>query len=312
MPLRRREVLRTAIATATVIGVCGCLGKTGDPAGEAHDAAEEFDHLREINAALDEGYRSRAAYVTADEGALGEVFVHRQAHEITDPDDLDTSEPTSLFYQLTTEGQYEAIGAGWSIAETDVSEPPSLFGQRFHGPDDHHVPGQSDHYGLHAWVFDDVDALFRPTNAAVTPPPFVPALEDVRTSLQQYQATADQNGADVALDDGYTNTEEHIFTDGGLYGVPFYNRDRRGINSAAPPILLYRMTDLWYYELMGAEWYIPAAETKDPPRLFEQHFHEPMDGHSPHTDQPEHYGLHAWLFRANPNGIFALYNPQFE
>lgn len=43
------------------------------------------------------------------------------------------------------------------------------------------------------------------------------------------------------------------------------------------------------------------------PALFGVPFDGPMPGHE--EGMPEHYDLHAWAWRANPNGVFAPFNP---
>jgi hypothetical protein len=36
-------------------------------------------------------------------------------------------------------------------------------------------------------------------------------------------------------------------------------------------------------------------------------FDGPMPGHAP--DMPVHYDLHAWMYEANPDGLFKMWNP---
>jgi hypothetical protein len=35
-----------------------------------------------------------------------------------------------------------------------------------------------------------------------------------------------------------------------------------------------------------------------------------MPGHGP--NEPEHYDLHAWVWHANPDGVFAEFNPNVK
>jgi hypothetical protein len=44
--------------------------------------------------------------------------------------------------------------------------------------------------------------------------------------------------------------------------------------------------------------------------MFGVPFDGPMLGHSP--QMPIHHDLHVWLYRHNPAGIFAMWNPQVE
>jgi hypothetical protein len=45
------------------------------------------------------------------------------------------------------------------------------------------------------------------------------------------------------------------------------------------------------------------------PQLFGQLFDGPMEGHIPDGSMPWHWDLHAWIWQANPHGIFAPFNP---
>jgi hypothetical protein len=52
--------------------------------------------------------------------------------------------------------------------------------------------------------------------------------------------------------------------------------------------------------------------TTDPdrPQLFGMPFDGPMLGHE--AEMPIHYDLHVWLYRHNPAGQFAMWNPQVD
>ena len=49
------------------------------------------------------------------------------------------------------------------------------------------------------------------------------------------------------------------------------------------------------------------ATDDDRPSLFGVPFDGPMLGHEP--GMPIHYDLHAWLWKKNPKGKFARWNP---
>jgi hypothetical protein len=312
----RRSFLRgSALLGAAALGT-GCLDAGPPPEERVRSAAEAFTDLRDVGDAVADGYRTLGRHVRTDDGGLGEVFVNDRQPFAETPDDLDPERPTVLFYRLTGDGGYDPAGAGWSVPVESADGPPTLFGREFHGPSEHAVPGQSDHYGLHAWVFEDnPDGVFAPLHPELVGPAYVQTVYEVRAALDRFRPQVEtdaeevEGGAKAAEEAGYRNTEEQISSGEKLYGVPFYDPEIEGLDPERPPILLYRMTSLWYYELMGAEWYVPVEEVDEPPEPFGQRLHEPMAGHSPHTDQPEHYGLHAWLFRANPDGMFELFNP---
>ncbi len=307
----RRDFI-AGIATAGVTAaLSGCIGFGDPPEEQLADASGHYEHLETIHGMLDDDYRSIGAHVTTPDGNLGEVFIAAEAPFVLEEDELDIERPNLVFCELDDSGAYHPKGIGWSIPEDVTDGTPSLFDQDFHDPADHHVPGQSDHYGLHAWVFDDeLEEPFSPVHPEMIPPSYVEELQRTRDALDVYRA--EEEGAEHAEAEGYHNPKDHIYGDGGLYGVQFYDASRRGTEYEDPPVLLYRMTDQWYYELIGAEWYVPAAEMDDASELFDQPFHEPMPGHSPDTDQPEHVGVHAWLYRANPDGMFDLFNANLE
>ena len=49
---------------------------------------------------------------------------------------------------------------------------------------------------------------------------------------------------------------------------------------------------------------------EDRPYLFGRGFDGPMEGHEP--GMPMHYDLHAWVWKRNPAGTFAMWNPRVE
>lgn len=70
-----------------------------------------------------------------------------------------------------------------------------------------------------------------------------------------------------------------------------------------PETLLYEPRKNGDMRLVGVEYVIPfdlVPETADPPELLGQEFH-------PNTDAGV-WGLHVWLWRHNPEGIFADWN----
>lgn len=46
----------------------------------------------------------------------------------------------------------------------------------------------------------------------------------------------------------------------------------------------------------------------DRPSLFGRGFDGPMLGHSP--EMPVHFDMHVWLYKNNPDGVFAAWNPR--
>jgi hypothetical protein len=72
-----------------------------------------------------------------------------------------------------------------------------------------------------------------------------------------------------------------------------------------PEILLYAPSKDGGLTLLGPE-YFQADAGQGRPSLNGQAFDGPMPGHSP--DMPVHYDLHVWLFKYNPDGLFAVWN----
>ncbi|MFB6087838.1 MAG: hypothetical protein ABEJ85_04895 [Haloarculaceae archaeon] len=302
----RRDVLRRS-ALAASAGLAGCLTSAGGGSNAAkrlRKHRESLSRFRDVTTAIDEGYRTAAQYVRTDDGVLGIPLVKPSIGK------LDPERPQIVLYGLTDDNQYELFGLKWYVPAEKRDGPPSLFGQSFDGPLSGKIWLVPEHYALHAWLFrDNPDGMFALYNPAIDPPPVVSQIDPVRERLRDYYLGS------AATKNGYRNTETCIRTPDGGYGVPFVKNGTSGTGGTdprQPPILLYRLTSQWSYKLLGAEWYVPASETDRPPTLFGQPFHEPMPGHSQKTEQPEHYGLHAWFFRPNPRGMFEPFNPTVQ
>jgi hypothetical protein len=79
-----------------------------------------------------------------------------------------------------------------------------------------------------------------------------------------------------------------------------------------PEILLYEQRGE-RLRLVAVEYFSVDADQDlgtddDRPALFERPFDGPMLGHEP--GMPIHYDLHAWVWKHNPAGTFAQYNPR--
>ena len=133
------------------------------------------------------------------------------------------------------------------------------------------------------------------------------------------QATTKYHDVNVALADGFIRTPHCIQEPelGGM-GIHFINPARimdPAINLLEPEILLYLETN-GGMNLIAVEYMYPVGAPDAPvpnpappsPILFDRPFDGPMPGHEP--GQPPHYDLHAWVWKANPSGIFASFNPK--
>jgi hypothetical protein len=302
-PIRRR-VLRTgagALIAASGAAGAGCLGISGlggpSPETQVENAQGAWEKYADLRTALQDGYRTTGIYRTREGGVVGEVLVN---YEVKKPK---SEQPQVLLYNLSDDGQYELVGGEWYKPTEDADSPPSLFGTEFAGPVPA-VPGLPKRYALRVWfASENSEGLFALANPSLSPPAYAEDLGTAREALRPLR-----NGA-KAQQGGYRNTEKcvTISPDAG-YGVPFVRKGEGPTAELAnPPILPYRLTSNWSYALMGAEWWVPADQS--PPDLFGVSWHDPMPAHSPRVDRPEHRGLHAWLFRANPAGMFAPGNP---
>ena len=153
---------------------------------------------------------------------------------------------------------------------------------------------------------------FASVATGVTDPEVLKDLAAVR------QATVKYHDVSIALADGYIRTPHCIQEPGlGGMGIHFINPARimnPAINLLEPEILLYVETEDGM-KLIGVEYMYPIGRPDAPvpnpappsPILFGRAFDGPMLGHEP--GMPPHYDLHAWVWQANPNGIFAPFNP---
>jgi hypothetical protein len=79
-----------------------------------------------------------------------------------------------------------------------------------------------------------------------------------------------------------------------------------------PEVLVYQPTRSGKLRLGAVEYFQADADQdlatdEDRPSLFDMPFDGPMLGHNPRM--PIHYDLHVWLYRHNPAGLFAMWNP---
>jgi hypothetical protein len=133
------------------------------------------------------------------------------------------------------------------------------------------------------------------------------ALAAVRQGTKQY------HDVEAALDDGYVNTGDFVPN----MGVHFVNLpliEDPAVDPEQPEVLLYEPYEAgngdMQYNLVAVEYFVVAAQVDETPMLFGQEFDGPMPGHGP--NEPEHYDLHAWVWHANPDGVFAEFNPNVK
>lgn len=123
------------------------------------------------------------------------------------------------------------------------------------------------------------------------------------------QATAPYFVVENAREDGYTIAPADLLSGGACRGVPFLNQgllDDGSVEVTRPEGLLYDRV-YGHLLLVGAVYLGRAARFDDRPILFG----EPMTGPRPLAggDETRYYVLFAWLWRPNPEGTFAPFNP---
>jgi hypothetical protein len=84
------------------------------------------------------------------------------------------------------------------------------------------------------------------------------------------------------------------------------------IDPLKPDVLVYYPTRHGRLRLGAVEYFKADADQDlatdgDRPSLWGHEFNGPMLGHAP--GMPIHYDLHVWLWKANPSGMFAAWNP---
>ena len=152
---------------------------------------------------------------------------------------------------------------------------------------------------------------------AYTPDGIAAQLARTKAALDKYQSV------DAAKADGYaaaspcesTPIDPDQTSYGGAMGIHYVNpalMKPGPIVPSKPPILVYAPTSSGGLELVAAEYFKPDADQNvktddDRPSLFGRAFDGPMLGHAP--GMPIHYDLHVWLWKHNPSGTFAPWNP---
>jgi hypothetical protein len=136
-------------------------------------------------------------------------------------------------------------------------------------------------------------------------------LEKVRKATKRYRDVREAQRA------GYVRTGECVSSPEGAMGVHYTHpglADDRRLNIRRPEILVYEPRGE-RRRLVAVEYYRADADGRldtddDRPYLFGRGFDGPMEGHEP--GMPVHYDLHAWVWKHNPAGTFAMWNPRVQ
>jgi hypothetical protein len=139
----------------------------------------------------------------------------------------------------------------------------------------------------------------------------VMAASPIGSQLAQLRAATDKyHDVSVAIADGYTPTEDCVASPSGGMGYHYVNF-AEAMNPASSPtkpdVLLYAPSPSGP-RLVGVEWIVFDADqdmaTVEHHSVLGQAFNGPMT-----HGLPVHYDLHAWVWQANPEGVFEDFNP---
>jgi len=170
------------------------------------------------------------------------------------------------------------------------------------------APSQAEPHAGHA-----VTAAAHDHPASTGGPGGDPRLRRARAATEQYR------DVDVAVADGYERSGDcEDDPKYGAMGVHFANPELIAdgeLDVEHPEVLVYEPTRDGSLRLVAIEYFAVDADQDlhtdgDRPWMFDLPFDGPMLGHNP--DMPIHYDLHVWLYRHNPAGLFAMWNPAVE
>ncbi|WP_030253397.1 hypothetical protein [Streptomyces violens] len=127
------------------------------------------------------------------------------------------------------------------------------------------------------------------------------------------KATARFTDERKALKAGYKRTDECVSATEGGMGYHYVKEAYIGSTDPAKPAVLVYVPGKDGKRQLGALEYVVMDRDKnvntddDRPRMFGRGFDGPMAGHAP--EMPIHYDLHVWLYKHNPDGLLAAFNP---
>lgn len=131
--------------------------------------------------------------------------------------------------------------------------------------------------------------------------------EEIEEGLATFrQATARYHRLETAREDGFEQILPCLSNpDGdGAIGIPYARQDRfdETINLEEPEILFYEPQEDGPPVLVGGEPVVPIEVwTEDePPSLFDREFHR--------NEEHGLFGLHMWVWRESPEGVFSFWN----
>ncbi len=137
------------------------------------------------------------------------------------------------------------------------------------------------------------------------------AVKHLRQAMKKYRKPA------AAVRAGWVPTDECVALPDNSAGMGYHYVHPQLIEEAPkfgrPAILVYVPTKSGGRKLGAVEWFAVDADQDlstddDRPYFGKLPFEGPMEGHG--GGMPTHYDLHAWIFKKNPDGLFAAFNPR--
>lgn len=151
-------------------------------------------------------------------------------------------------------------------------------------------------------------ALSLPTIPALgaTAAPDGPDLARIRAT------TAEFHRVEAAEAAGYVSTVHCESSPEGAMGVHYVHpqlAEDPVLDPDRPEILLYEPDARGRLRLVGVEWWVPDVG-QERPEVHGVPLDGPMAGHD--EGMPWHYDLHVWVWKHNPAGMTAPWNPTVD
>ncbi len=97
----------------------------------------------------------------------------------------------------------------------------------------------------------------------------------------------------------------------GAMGVHYLSALDNAVQASKPQVLVYEPDGAGHNRLVALEYIVDQATWlqthSGPPKLFGQEFM--FTPASNRFGLPAYYSLHAWIWKFNPSGTFAMWNP---
>lgn len=121
-------------------------------------------------------------------------------------------------------------------------------------------------------------------------------------------ATARYQRVEAAVQDGYVGDDHCVANPAGPGAMGFHYINESLVDATVevdkPEVLVYAPWRDGELRLVAVEWVVPLPLAAEAPELMGQHFHP--------NEAVGIWGLHAWIWQHNPDGVFADFNPRIS